>query len=89
MGEVEVSTKKKKVKRTKPKENNITKSNIKIIGENVLYNNGIITAFYIIPLVNYSTASYGGIENSIQDLTSMITNLCISNPETYLYYRKK
>ena len=82
MGEVEVSTKKKKVKRTKPKENNITKSNIKIIGENVLYNNGIITAFYIIPLVNYSTASYGGIENSIQDLTSMITNLCISNPET-------
>lgn len=79
---ININGQKKKVKRTEPKVTSINKNNIKIIGENVLYNNGIITAFYIIPLVNYSTASYGGVESSIQDLVDMITNLCVSNPET-------
>ena len=67
---------------TQPKVTSLSKNNIKIVGDNVLYNNGIITAFYIIPLTNYSTASYEGVENSVKDLSSLVTNLCISNPET-------
>ena len=73
---------KKQKNKATTKVSTMNKNNIKIIGENVLYNNGIITAFYIVPLVNYSTASYGGVENSIQDLVNMIQNLCTSNAET-------
>ncbi len=61
---------------------NLSKNNIKIIGDNILYNNGIITAFYIIPLTNYSTASPGGIEKTVNELTAMITNLTTTNPTT-------
>ena len=39
-------------KDTSPIANTLNKNNIKIIGENILFNNGIITAFYIIPLTN-------------------------------------
>lgn len=56
-------------------------NDIKIIGDNVLYNNGIITAYYILPLTNYSTASYSGVEATVQNITNLITNLTISNPE--------
>lgn len=66
---------------TKPKSMTQHVNNIKIIGENVLFNNGIITAYYILPLVNYSTASAGGIENTINDLTNLIKNLCTTNPD--------
>ena len=65
---------------TSPNVNTIKKNNIKIIGDNVLFNNGIITAFYIIPLTNYSTASAGGVLGSIESLTNMITNLTTNNP---------
>ena len=65
---------------TSPNVNTIKKHNIKIIGDNVLFNNGIITAFYIIPLTNYSTASAGGVLGSIESLTNMITNLTTNNP---------
>ena len=65
---------------TAPKVNTITKNNINIIGDNVLYNNGIITAFYIIPLINYSTAAPSGIQNSVDDLTNMISNLTTNYP---------
>ena len=66
---------------TKVKVSNITRSNIQILGDNILYNNGIITAFYIIPLVNYSTNSNMGKNIAIQQLTNMISNLTTNNPE--------
>lgn len=67
-------------KETKVKVSNVNKNKIEIIGDNVLYNNGIITAFYIIPLTNYATNSPRGIESAVQDLTNMITNLTTNNP---------
>lgn len=66
---------------TKIKVSNITRSNIQIIGDNILYNNGVITAFYIIPLVNYSTNSNSGKNVAIDQLTNMISNLTTNNPE--------
>ena len=57
-----------------------TNNNICIIGDNVLFNNGVITAFYIIPLSNYSTNSPTGIHNTVNDLTNMISNLTTNNP---------
>ena len=65
---------------TKPVTITTRQNNVKIIGDNVLYNNGIITAYYIVPLVNYSTSSDSGVENSVQSLVAMITNLQINNP---------
>lgn len=70
----------KKINNTKPTVSTIRKNNIQIIGDNVLYNNGIITAFYIIPLVNYSTSSGLGVEHSVEDLTNMLLNLTTNNP---------
>lgn len=66
---------------TKPHTSTEHKNNIKIIGENVLFNNGIITAFYILPLVNYSTASAGGVEGTIEGITGLIKNLYTNNPD--------
>ena len=71
---------KKKPIGTQPTVSTQRKNTIKIIGDNVLYNNGIITAFYIIPLTNYSTASGLGVEHSVEDLTNMIVNLTTTNP---------
>lgn len=70
----------KKSNKTSPSIHTTRKNNIKIIGDNVLYNNGIITAFYIIPLVNYSVASGIGVEHSVDDLTNMLVNLTTTNP---------
>ena len=67
---------KKITKQNKQDEKNI----IKIIGDNILYNNGIITAYYVVPLVNYSTASEGGREASVQSLVDIIKNLYTYNP---------
>lgn len=67
--------------KTKPIATSINKNNISIIGDNVLYNNGIITAFYLLPLTNYSTASAGGIEGTVDDLNNLITNLTTTNPD--------
>lgn len=69
-----------KTKSTKVKVNNKNASKIRIIGDNILYNNGIITAFYIIPLTNYATNSAAGIDIAIQNLTNMIVNLTTNNP---------
>ena len=66
---------------TKPKATTLRKNNVKIIGENVLFNNGIITAYYILPLTNYSTASAHGVEGTIDGITGLITNLTTNNPE--------
>ena len=60
---------------TQVKVTNINKNKLCIIGDNVLYNNGVITAFYIIPLTNYATNSDSGIEFAVKSLTNMITNL--------------
>ena len=65
---------------TTAKVNTKTVNNIRIIGDNVLYNNGIITAFYILPLCNYSTNAASGIQNSIDSLTNMISALTTNNP---------
>lgn len=67
-------------KDTSARANNMNKNNISIIGDNVLYNNGIITAFYIVPLSNYSTNSPAGVHKTVQDLTNMIANLTTNNP---------
>lgn len=65
---------------TQVKVTNINKNKLCIIGDNVLYNNGVITAFYIIPLTNYATNSDSGIEFAVKSLTNMITNLTTNNP---------
>ena len=66
---------------TKPTVVNINKNNISIIGENVLFNNGVITAFYLIPMANYSTTSESGICNTIDDLTGLFENLTMTYPD--------
>ena len=56
-------------------------SKISIIGTNILYNNGILTAYYILPLVNYTTASSGGILSSITSVTNLLTGLASQRDE--------
>lgn len=65
---------------TQVKVTNLNRSKLKIIGDNVLYNNGVITAFYIIPLTNYATNSKAGVEVAVDNLTNMISNLTTNNP---------
>ena len=66
---------------TKAKTNNKSINDIQIVGDNVLYNNGIITAYYILPLVNYSTISDSGKANNIEDLYGLISNLASQVPD--------
>lgn len=66
---------------TKPQVTTITKNNLKIIGDNVLYNNGIITAFYCVRLDNYSTASGTTMDEAVMRLVNMISNLTLKTPE--------
>lgn len=49
---------------------------IRIIGDNILYVNGTINAYYILPLSNFSITSESGIQYAINNLTSLLTNLC-------------
>lgn len=67
-------------KETTPKVKSITKNRVQIIGDNVLYNNGIITAFYLLPTTNYSTASADGVLKSITELTNLLSNLASQRP---------
>ena len=53
---------------------------IDIIGDNILYNHGVITAFYILPLANYSTNSNSGTDAIIGSICDMITNLTMIDP---------
>ena len=64
---------------TKPQVSTTHQNNVRIIGDNVLYNNGIITAFYVVPLVNYSTSSDSGVEGSVQSLVDMVNNLWVND----------
>ena len=50
-------------------------SKIRILGDNILYNDGVLNAYYILPLFNYSVASSSGIEYIVNDITSVLTSL--------------
>lgn len=66
--------------KTKPKVISQSANKIQIIGDNVLYNNGIITAFYLLPTMNYSVASQEGILRSIDELTNLLAGLASQRP---------
>ena len=59
----------------------ITDSKIRIIGDNILYVNEITTAYYIMPLTNYSVSSDSGINYAIQGITNLISGLCSQRSE--------
>ena len=40
---------------------NLNSSKIDIIGDNILFCNGILTAYYILPLNNYTITSENGV----------------------------
>ena len=65
---------------TKPSVMTMTKNKLQIVGDNVLYNNGIITAFYILPMYNYSTSSNDGILRSISEITKLLMGLASQRP---------
>lgn len=54
---------------------NNTETKTTIIGENIFYNNGTITAFYILPLVNYSVLNKEGIQTAITKIENALTSL--------------
>ena len=54
---------------------NIKDTKIKIIGDNILYCNGTITAYYILPLSNYTITSDTGVLVSIQSITNLLSGL--------------
>lgn len=55
---------------------------ISIIGDNILYNNGVVTAFYIMPVENYKTMSKNGALSHIDSMTNMFTTLSTQRPGT-------
>ena len=59
---------------------NLRETRIGIIGDNILYNGPIITAYYIMPLANYSVTSATGKLASIEVITDMLTNLASNRP---------
>ena len=65
---------------TKPSVMTMTKNKLQIVGDNVLYNNGIITAFYILPMYNYSTSSNDGVLRSISEITKLLMGLASQRP---------
>ena len=69
--------KKPKIKRTIAKRGTISRNLIKIIGSNILYNNGIITAYYIVPLANNAIDTN---RSPIQHLRKIISTLYNYNP---------
>ena len=54
---------------------NFKQNQIQLVGDNILYNNGVISAYYILPAVNYSVASKSVIESNIDDLNSLLASL--------------
>lgn len=54
---------------------NLKQNQIQLVGDNILYNNGVISAYYILPAVNYSVASKSVIESNIDDLNSLLASL--------------
>ena len=60
---------------------NMRDSKIRIIGDNILYCNGVITAYYILPLNNYTITSNSGVLYSIQSITSLLSGLASQRQE--------
>lgn len=65
----------KRIVGTAPKITSRKLRDIQIIGENILVDNGTITAYYILPTVNYSVASSDAILRSIQEIYNVITSV--------------
>lgn len=59
---------------------NISENKIGIIGDNILRNGSILTAYYILPLANYSVTSENGVLNNVEALTGTLTNLANQRP---------
>lgn len=59
---------------------NLRENKIGIIGDNILYNGPIITAYYWLPLANYSVTSSTGKLASIESITDLLTNLAVNRP---------
>jgi hypothetical protein len=53
---------------------------ISIVGKNILSNQGINTAFYILPLTNFNVISEEGRESSISLLSTMFSTLALQRP---------
>jgi len=53
----------------------LTDSKIKIIGDNVLFNNGTLIAYYLMPLTNYNVVSGEGSLYAIQNITNLLSGL--------------
>ena len=60
---------------------NLNSSKIDIIGDNILFCNGILTAYYILPLNNYTITSENGVLYSIKSITNLLSNLAAQRPE--------
>lgn len=58
----------------------IKENKVGIIGQNVLVNNNIVTAFYIVDSLNYSTMATMGIRRHIDRLESLATTLGTQMP---------
>lgn len=59
----------------------LNQNNMGIIGDNILFNNGVVTAYYILPLANYNAISDKGKLSSIISVTNLINNLVSQRPE--------
>jgi len=59
---------------------NISETRIGIIGDNILYNGPVITAYYILPMANYSVTSPRGRLNNIEGLTNLLGGLANDRP---------
>ena len=59
---------------------NLRENKIGIIGDNILYNGPIITAYYWLPLANYSVTSNAGKLASIEVINDVLTNLAMNRP---------
>lgn len=66
---------------TKPRIKKETLTNIQIIGENILYDNGKVTAYYILPTVNYSVATSDAVVNAVDGLYDMVSSVANTRPE--------
>jgi hypothetical protein len=53
----------------------LRKSNIFLVGENILYDNGIVNAFYILPSLNYTISSKQSIRDNTRSLVTMLGSL--------------
>lgn len=58
-----------------------TDTKIRIIADNILYCNGVITAYYILPLSNYTITSGQGVLYSIEGITNLLSGLASQRQE--------